>query len=57
MTLNHCVLYDINSLVEMYDVNEFQKYTSHYFSIGNDNSDRELIMKTQKEALKSMSLS
>ena len=52
MTLNHCVLYDINSLVEMYDVNGFQKYTSHYFSIGNDNSDRELIMKTQKEALK-----
>ena len=40
MVLNLCVLYDTDSIVEMYKVNEFAKYAPNYLSIGNDNGDR-----------------
>ena len=50
MVLNMCVLYDTDSIVEMYKVNEFAKYAPNYLSIGNDNGDRELIIKAEKDA-------
>ncbi len=50
MVLDMCVLYDIDSIVEMYNVHEFEKYAPNYLSIGNDNGDRELIMKAEKGA-------
>ena len=51
MVLNLCVLYDTDSIVEMYKVNEFAKYAPNYLSIGNDNGDRELIIKAEKGAV------
>ena len=50
MVLNLCVLYDTDSIVEMYKVNEFAKYAPNYLSIGNDNGDRELVIKAEKDA-------
>ena len=50
MILNMCVLYDTDSVVEMYNANEFAKYAPDYLSIGNDNGDRELIIKAEKDA-------
>lgn len=50
MVLNLCVLYDTDSIVEMYKVNEFAKYAPNYLSIGNDNGDRELLIKAEKDA-------
>lgn len=50
MVLNNCVLYDTESIVEMYNTNEFIKYAPGYLSIGNDNGDRELVMKAEKNA-------
>ena len=50
MVLNLCVLYDTDSIVEMYEVNEFAKYAPDYLSIGNDNGGRELIIKAKKDA-------
>ena len=51
MVLNLCVLYDTDSIVEMYKVNEFAKYAPNYLSIGNDNGDRELIIQAEKGAV------
>ena len=44
------MLYDTNSIVEMYETNEFNEYAPGYFSIGNDNGDYELLMKAELEA-------
>ena len=51
MILNLCVLYDTKSIAEMYDCNEFAEYAPEYVSIGNDNGDREIIMKAEKDAV------
>lgn len=51
MILDRCVLYDTESIVEMYDNNEFAKYALNYLSIGNNNDDRELIMKAEKNTV------
>ncbi|MBQ8824753.1 MAG: SMI1/KNR4 family protein [Ruminococcus sp.] len=39
-------LYDIYTLEEMYHIHQFNKYAPDYFSIGNDNGDYEVIMKS-----------
>ena len=49
--LNNCVLYDTDSIVEMYTANQFKEYAPDYVSIGNDNGDRELIMKAENNAV------
>lgn len=51
MVLNLCVLYSTSDLIEMYECNEFEKYAPDYISIGNDNGDRELIIKAEKNAV------
>lgn len=51
MVLNLCVLYSTSDLIEMYNCNEFEKYAPDYISIGNDNGDRELIIKAEKNAV------
>lgn len=51
MVLNLCVLYDTRSIVESYECNEFAEYVPGYISIGNDNGDRELIIKAEKGAV------
>ena len=50
MVMNLCVLYDTQSIVESYECNEFSVNMPGYISIGNDNGDRELIMKVEKGA-------
>lgn len=50
LILNNCVLYDTNSIVEMYEINEFKEYAPGYLSIGNDNGDYELLMKSESGA-------
>ncbi len=50
IVLNQCVLYDTDSLAEMYRVNEFAEYAPKYISIGNDNGGRELIIKAENDA-------
>lgn len=49
--LNLCVLYGTQRIVESYECNEFAQYAPSYISIGNDNGDRELIIKAEKEAV------
>ena len=49
--MNLCVLYDTQSIVESYECNEFAEYAPGYISIGNDNGDRELIIKAEKGAV------
>ena len=51
MVMNLCVLYDTQSIVESYECNEFAEYAPGYISIGNDNGDRELIIKAEKGAV------
>ena len=51
MVMNLCVLYDTQSIVESYECNEFAEYAPGYISIGNDNGDRELIIKAEKGSL------
>lgn len=50
MILDKCILYDTESIVEIYRTNQFEKYAPDYLSIGNDNGDRELIMEAEKDA-------
>ena len=47
MVLDLCVLYDTHRIVESYECNEFADYAPGYISIGNDNGDRELIIKAE----------
>ncbi len=51
MIMNLCVLYDTQRIVESYECNEFAEYAPGYISIGNDNGDRELIIKAEKGAV------
>ena len=51
MVMNLCVLYDTQSIVESYECNKFAEYAPGYISIGNDNGDRELIIKAEKGAV------
>lgn len=51
MIMNLCILYDTQRIVESYECNEFAEYAPGYISIGNDNGDRELIIKAEKGAV------
>lgn len=48
--MNLCVLYDTSTIIESYECNEFHHNMPGYISIGNDNGDRELIIKAEKGA-------
>ncbi|WP_444215950.1 SMI1/KNR4 family protein, partial [Catenibacterium sp.] len=50
IVMNLCVLYDTSTIIESYEWNEFSINMPGYISIGNDNGDRELIMKAEKGA-------
>ena len=50
IAMNLCVLYDTSTIIETYECNEFSVNMPGYISIGNDNGDRELIMKAEKGA-------
>lgn len=50
ITMNLCILYDTSTIIESYECNEFSINMPGYISIGNDNGDRELIMKAEKGA-------
>jgi len=50
IAMNLCVLYDTSTIIEIYECNEFSVNMPGYISIGNDNGDRELIMKVEKGA-------
>ncbi|WP_295254002.1 SMI1/KNR4 family protein [uncultured Catenibacterium sp.] len=50
IAMNLCVLYDTTTIIESYECNEFPHNMPGYISIGNDNGDRELIMKAEKGA-------
>ena len=50
ITMNLCVLYDTSTIIDSYECNEFSVNMPGYISIGNDNGDRELIMKAEKGA-------
>ena len=50
IAMNLCVLYDTATIIESYECNEFSINMPGYISIGNDNGDRELIMKAEKGA-------
>ena len=49
ISMSLCVLYDTSTIIESYECNEFSINMPGYISIGNDNGDRELIMKVEKE--------
>ena len=51
MVMNQFVLYDTQRIVESCECNEFAEYAPGYISIGNDNGDRELIIKAEKGAV------
>ena len=51
MVMNLCVLYDTQRIVESCECNEFAEYAPGYISTGNDNGDRELIIKAEKGAV------
>lgn len=50
ITMNLWILYDTSTIIESYECNEFSINMPGYISIGNDNEDRELIMKAEKGA-------
>lgn len=50
IVMNLCVLYDTSTIIESQECNEFSINMAGYISIGNDNGDRELIMKAEKGA-------
>lgn len=50
IAMNLCVLYDTSTIIDSYECNEFSVNMPGYISIGNDNGDRELIMKAEKGA-------
>ena len=50
IAMNLCILYDTSTIIESYECNEFSINMPGYISIGNDNGDRELIMKAEKGA-------
>ena len=50
IAMNLCILYDTSTIIESYECNEFSINMPGYISSGNDNGDRELIMKAEKGA-------
>ena len=44
------VLYDTDSIAEMYEALGFSDYAPEYISIGNDNGDYELVMRADEDA-------
>ena len=48
--MNLCVLHDTSTIIESYECNDFSHNMPGYIRIGNDNGDRELIMKAEKGA-------
>lgn len=46
-----CVLYGTDDIVDAYINNQLAEYVPGYLSIGNDNGDRELIIKADKKAI------
>ena len=50
MVYDLCVLYGTDDIVDSYINNQLAEYASGYLSIGNDNGDRELIIKADKKA-------
>ena len=51
MVYNLCVLYGTDDIVDAYVNNQLAEYAPGYLSIGNDNGDRELIIKANKKAI------
>lgn len=49
MVYDLCVLYGTDDIVDSYINNQLAEYASGYLSIGNDNGDRELIIKADKK--------
>ncbi len=49
---NNGVLYDIETIEEMYNALEFKEYAPNYLSIGNDNGDYEVVMESNEYAVK-----
>ena len=47
---NRGVLYDVDSIAEMYEVLGFAEYAPELISIGNDNGDYELVMEAKEDA-------
>ena len=50
MVYNLCVLYGTDDIVDAYVNNQLAEYAPGYLSIGNDNGDRELIIKANKKS-------
>ena len=51
MVYNLCVLYGTDDIVDAYINNQLAEYVPGYLSIGNDNGDRELIIKADRKAI------
>lgn len=51
MLLDNCVFYGTETIAEMYKTHEFSEYAPDYISVGNDNGDREIIIKAEKDAV------
>lgn len=50
MVHDSCILYGTEDIVDSYINNQLVEYALGYLCIGNDNGDRELIIKTDKKA-------
>lgn len=51
MVFDLCVVYGTEDIVESYINNQLSQYAPGYLNIGNDNGDRELIIKADKNAV------
>ena len=51
MVFDLCVVYGTEDVVEAYINNQLSEYAPVYLSIGNDNGDRELVIKADKNAV------
>ena len=51
MVYDLCVLYGTDDIVDAYINNQLAEYAPGYLSIGNDNGDRELIIKADKKEM------
>ena len=49
MVFDLCVVYGTEDVVEAYINNQLSEYAPGYLSIGNDNGDRELVIKADKK--------
>ena len=51
MVYDLCVLYGTGDIIDAYNMHQLAEYAPGYISIGNDNGDRELMMKADKNAV------